>query len=363
MGKSLVNKDLKSLVFYILFFGSLLFFFPFVLSDFRLNLLGKFLSFAIVAMGIALAWGYTGILSLGQGIFFGLGAYAMAMYLKLEASGPDLPDFMFWNGLTSLPWFWKPFKSAPFAFLMVIIVPLLLALIVGFVTFRRRISGVYFSLISQALTLVFFILFVGQQGYTGGTNGITDFSTIFGYQLFSKTTQHLIYYITVFVLFLLFLFGSWLVKSQFGKILVAIRDKEDRIRFSGYNPDNFKMLIFAISAVYAGIAGALFVLQEGLISPSIFGVVPSIEMVIWAAIGGRTSLLGAAIGALLVNTAKTFLSENFPEIWLYFLGILFIIVVRFLPEGLVSLFNRKSSFSNLINKIKLSLGAKYVRTS
>ncbi len=352
------NKKWLNLSFYLLFFGSLVVF-PFILSDFRLYLIGKFLAFSIVAMGISLAWGYTGILSLGQGIFFGLGAYAMAMYLKLEASGADLPDFMFWNGLTALPWFWKPFKNPLFAFSMVIILPLCLALLIGFVTFKRRISGVYFSLISQALTLVFFILFIGQQGYTGGTNGITNFSTIFGHKLFTKQTQHLIYYVTVSSLFVLFLLGQWLINRPFGKILIAIRDRENRVRFSGYNPDNFKTIIFGISAVYAGIAGALFVLQEGLISPSIFGVVPSIEMVIWTAIGGRTSLIGAVIGALLVNTAKSLLSENFPEIWLYFLGLLFIIVVRFLPEGLASLFTKPFS-SNLLKRQKLSMGVKHV---
>ncbi len=325
----------------ILTFLSLVFVFPFILSDFRLNLLGKFLTYSLVSIGLVLAWGYTGILSLGHGIFFGLGAYAMAMYLKLEASRPDIPDFMFWNGLNSLPWFWKPFNHFWFALLMVVILPAFVAFVIGSVTFKRRISGVYFSLITQALTLVFFILFIGQQGYTGGTNGITNFSTILGIPLFDKKTQHFIYYLTVFSVFSLLIISKFLLKSHFGKILVAIRDREDRVRFSGYNPDSFKTAVFCISAIYAGIGGALFVLQEGLTSPSIFGVVPSIEMVIWTAAGGKTCLIGAVIGTILVNTAKSLLSENFPQIWLYFLGFLFIIVVRFFPKGFIGTLLRR----------------------
>ncbi|HTV73125.1 MAG TPA: urea ABC transporter permease subunit UrtC [Candidatus Acidoferrales bacterium] len=320
---------------------------PAFLSDFRLNLLGKFLALGIVALAIDLIWGYTGLLSLGHGVFFGLGAYCMAMYLKLEVgaassgatsaygSGTVLPDFMVWNGLTDLPWFWKPFQSFGFTLAMIVLVPATVAALLGILTFRNRIRGVYFSILTQAMALIFTTLFIGQQAYTGGTNGLTDFKTILGAPINDVATQHRLFDITVVVLAAVYIFCRLLTSGGFGRVLAAIRDDEGRLRFSGYDPAQFKVFVFAISAALAGIGGALFVPQVGIISPSLMGVVPSIEMVIWVAVGGRGTLIGAIIGAILVNSAKSFLSESFPDFWLYFQGSLFVAVVLLMPSGIV----------------------------
>jgi urea transport system permease protein len=308
---------------------------PLLLSDFRLNLLGKFLSFAIVALGIDLLWGYTGILTLGHGVFFSLGAYAMAMYLKLQSE--SLPDFMMWSGLTELPWFWKPFVHAWFALPMVILVPVAVAVVIGIPTFRARIKGPYFAILTQALALVFSILFIGQQPYTGGTNGITNLQGIFGFSLSEPATMRGLYLMTAVMLILVFLFAKWLVSTKTGRILVAIRDGENRFRFLGYNATLFKVAVFALSAALAGLAGALYVPQVGIISPSMMGILPSVEMAIWVAVGGRGTLVGAVVGALVVNFAKTYLSESFPSSWLYFQGALFVGVVLFFPQGIVGL--------------------------
>lgn len=320
--------------------GAVLLLAPTLLSEFRLNLLAKFLTYAIIAIGIDLLWGYGGMLSLGQGVFFGLGAYSMAMYLKLEAAGGELPDFMVWSGLTELPFFWKPFHNFWFALGAAVIIPAMVAALMGFVVFRSRIRGVYFSILTQALALIVTILLIGQQPYTGGTNGITNFSTVFGFSLADSSTQTVLYFITVICLGCVYLFCRWLTNSRFGKIMIAIRDAENRIRFCGYNPVMFKAFIFAFSACLAGLAGALFVPQVGIISPAMIGVVPSIEMVIWVAVGGRGTLYGAVLGALLVNGAKSYLSESFPDAWLYLLGLLFIAVVLLIPDGMVGLFRR-----------------------
>lgn len=313
---------------------------PMVLSDFRLNLLAKFLAFAILAIGLDLIWGYTGILSLGQGVFFGLGAYSMAMYLKLEASGGALPDFMGWSGLRELPWFWIPFQSFPFAVLLAILLPMLVAAILGFFTFRNRIRGVYFSILTQALVIIVVTLFVGQQAYTGGTNGITGFSTILGYPLSSPNVKIALYMATVIALIAVFFFSRWLVNTRLTRVLEAVRDGENRVRFIGYDPTYYKMFIFSISAGMAGLAGALFVLHVGMITPTMMGIVPSIEMALWVAIGGRGTLVGAVIGTLLINYAKTGFSEAYPDGWLFFLGALFVVVVIFLPKGIVGLFEK-----------------------
>ena len=313
---------------------------PMVLSDFRLNLLAKFLAFAIVALGLDLIWGYTGILSLGHGVFFGLGAYAMGMYLKLEASGGRLPDFMDWSGLSALPWFWKPFESFPFAIAMGILIPALLALVLGFFTFRNRIKGVYFTILTQALVIITVTLFVGQQKFTGGTNGLTGFTTVMGHAISSPDTKRMLYWVTAIILIAAFIFCRFLVKSRFGKVLRAIRDGENRARFIGYNPAVYQMIAFAISASLAGVAGMLFVLHVGIISPSTMAIVPSIEMVLWVAIGGRGTLIGAALGAVLLNYAKSAFSESYPDAWLFLLGALFVIVVVFLPKGAVGLFRK-----------------------
>ncbi len=324
---------------------------PIFLSDFRTNLLGKFVAFAILALGIDLIWGYTGILSLGHGVYFGLGAYCMAMYLKLEAGGGKLPDFMSWSGRDTLPWFWFPFQAAPVAILMAVLIPTVLALIIGYLTFKNRIRGVYFSILTQALSIIFVVLFVGQQEFTGGTNGITNFKSIFGFSLASNATKLWLYYISVILLLLAFLFCRFIIDRRVGRVLIAIRDGENRARFSGYNPTIYKVFVYCISAAMAGLAGAIYVPQVGIISPAEMGIVPSIEMVIWVAIGGRGSLNGAIIGAILVNLTKSGVSEKFPAVWSYFIGIAFIVVVIFMPSGLVGAFNK---VRNKIASIKLS---------
>ena len=314
---------------------------PLVLSDFRVNLLGKILAFAILALSLDLIWGYAGMLSLGHGVFFGLGAYAFAMYLKLGASAGELPDFMFWSGLKELPFFWSPFQHAWFALLMVVIVPGVLAGTIGYLVFRSRITGVYFALITQALALMVSILFIGQQPYTGGTNGLTNLTSVFGHSLYSSDTQQALYFITV-----AFLLGSYLVcigivSSPFGRLLVAIRDDENRVRFSGYDPAVIKTVVYCVSAALAGIGGALYAPQVGIVSPTMMGIVPSIEAAVWVAVGGRGTLIGAIIGAVIVNYAKSLLSESFPDIWTYFLGALFIGAVLLFPRGIIGLLRRE----------------------
>lgn len=313
---------------------------PLFLSEFRLGLLGKFVTFAILALSLNLIWGYAGMLSLGHGVFFGLGGYAMAMFLKLEAAGDKLPDFMFWSGLEKLPIFWAPFKYSWFALPMTFIVPAALAGAIGYLVFRSRITGVYFALITQALALMISILFIGQQPYTGGTNGITNYSTILGYSVFSQETQLALYYIGLSALVLVFVLVQWVMSSRFGRVLVAMRDDENRVRFIGYDPVVLKTLVFAASGGIAGVAGALFVPQVGIISPSNMGILPSIEVAVWVAVGGRGTLLGPVIGAILVNTAKSGLSETFPVIWQFFFGGLFIGAVLLFPTGIVGLFRR-----------------------
>lgn len=327
---------------------------PLFLSPFRVSLVGKYITYAIVAMALDLIWGYTGILSLGHGVFFGLGGYAFGMYLKLVASGGNLPDFMSWSGRTTLPWFWEIYKSAPAAIIMVLFVPTALAFILGFLTFTNRIKGVYFSILSQALALVFVTLFVGLQQYTGGTNGLTDFSKLFGLPLYAKSTKYIWYYVALAFMVLTYILFSQVLKSKCGRILVAIRDGENRTRFSGYYVAQYKTFVYALSALATGIAGALFVPFSGIISPSEMSISSSIDMAIWVAVGGRGTLIGAVIGAFLVNLCKTLVSENFPEIWSYFIGLLFVVVVMFLPRGLTGVFMDLKNFvqKKLINRRK-----------
>lgn len=310
---------------------------PQYLEPFRLNQLGKFLTYAIIAIGLDLIWGYSGMMSLGQGLFFGLGAYGFAMYLKLQASGGKLPDFMFWSGLETLPWFWAPFQNPIFAVVAALIIPALIAGILGYLVFRSRVQGVYFSIITQALTLLTSIWFIGQQAYTGGTNGITNLGSaqLFGKSLLSAEIQTSFYFVTVVCVALVYLISLRITNSRFGRMLVALRDNEARVRFLGYNPVMLKTLMFVASALFAALAGILFVPQVGIISPSSMGVVPSIEMVIWVAVGGRGTLFGAIIGALVVSYARSFFSEAYPEIWQYFLGLLFVIGVLFFRSGIV----------------------------
>ncbi|MCB0060485.1 MAG: urea ABC transporter permease subunit UrtC [Caldilineaceae bacterium] len=319
---------------------------PQYLSDFRLSQLGKFVTYAIIAIGLDLIWGYGGMLSLGQGLFFGLGAYGFAMYLKLQASGGKLPDFMFWSGLESLPWFWVPLQNPIFAVIAALIIPALIAGILGYFVFRSRVQGVYFSIITQALTLLTSIWFIGQQAYTGGTNGITNLASaqLFGKSLLSPEIQHGFYYTSVIMMAGVYVLTSLITNSRFGRMLVALNANEARVRFLGYDPVMIKTVVFVLSAAIAALAGILFVPQVGIISPSSMGVVPSIEMVIWVAIGGRGTLFGAAIGALAVSYARSFFSETYPEIWQYFFGLLFVVGVLFFKAGivgtLINLFNR-----------------------
>jgi|TARA_B110000503_G_scaffold61312_1_gene97306 urea transport system permease protein len=321
---------------------------PLSVDDFRLNLIGKYLSYSFVAMGLVLCWGYGGILSLGQGVFFGIGGYCMAMFLKLEASSvantsiqstPGIPDFMDWNQLTEIPWFWEPFNSLGLSLIAVVLVPGLFAFLIGLAMFKRRVGGVYFAIITQAVAAILTILIVGSQGMTGGINGITDLRTMLGWDIRTDEAKVILYFVCVTFVFICLFICQFVLRSKLGRLLVAVRDTEERVRFSGYNVDNFKIFIFTLAAMLSAIGGALFTLQVGFMSPSFVGIVPSIEMVIFCAVGGRLSLLGAVYGALAVNFAKTTLSEAIPELWLFALGGMFIAVVSIFPNGLMGLYN------------------------
>ncbi|MBC3950602.1 urea ABC transporter permease subunit UrtC [Pseudomonas folii] len=320
--------------------------FPLTLDAFRLNMVGKYLTYAFVAVGLVLCWGYGGILSLGQGVFFGLGGYCMAMFLKLEASDPEstkiqstpgIPDFMDWNQITELPWLWVPFHSFTFTVIAVIGVPVILALVIGLAMFKRRVGDVYFSIVTQAIALILTVLIIGQQGLTGGVNGITDLKTLLGWDIRGDGAKLALYFINAGLLLVCILIGKFILASKLGRLLMAMRDKEERVRFSGYDVASFKIFVFCVAAAFSAIGGAMFALQVGFMSPSFVGIVPSIEMVIFAAVGGRMSLLGAVYGSLLVNYGKTYFSESFPELWLYLMGGLFIAVVMYFPNGLAGL--------------------------
>jgi urea transport system permease protein len=320
--------------------------FPLLLDTFRLNMVGKYLTYAFVAVGLVLCWGYGGILSLGQGIFFGVGGYCMAMFLKLEASDPEstkiqstpgIPDFMDWNQITELPLMWQPFHSFSFTLLAVVAVPTLLALIIGVAMFKRRVGDVYFSIVTQAIAAILTILIIGQQGLTGGVNGITDLKTLLGWDIRPDSSKIILYFVNAFLLLGCVLLGRFILTSKLGRLLMAMRDKEERVRFSGYDVASFKIFVFCVAAAFSAIGGAMFALQVGFMSPSFVGIVPSIEMVIFAAVGGRMSLLGAVYGTLLVSFGKTYFSESFPELWLYLMGGLFIVVVMYFPNGIAGL--------------------------
>jgi len=316
---------------------------PMLLTGFRLGLLGRFLALAIVALGIDLIWGFTGLLSLGHGIFFALGGYAFAMYLQLNSLGEgQLPDFFGLYGVTELPWFWQPFYSLPFTLLALVLIPALVAGLLGYLVFRNRIRGVYFSILTQAALVVFFNFFNGQQKLINGTNGLkTDTSVFLGREVGSAAMQFTFYGITVVALVLVYGLCRGLTSGRFGRLLVAIRDDENRVRFSGYNPTAFKVLVFAVSGGIAGIAGALYTVQSGIISPQVMEIAFSIEMVIWVAVGGRATLVGAVFGAVLVNMARSLLSERFPDVWLFFQGALFLLVVTVLPDGIIGWLRRQ----------------------
>ncbi|NEO68315.1 urea ABC transporter permease subunit UrtC [Moorena sp. SIO3H5] len=309
---------------------------PVILPDFRLKLLGRFLSLSIVAIGIDLIWGYTGLLSLGHGIFFALGGYAFAMHLKLQLPEGEIPEFFTLYGVKELPFFWQPFYSFPFTLIAIVLIPSIVAGLLGYLVFRNRIKGVYFSILTQAALLVLFNFFNGQQKLINGTNGLkTDTETLFGMLVSSKQAQLAFYEISILCVVVIYLLSRWLTSGRFGRLLIAIRDDENRVRFSGYDPTGFKVLVFAVSGGIAGVAGALYTVQSGIVTPSYMEVAFSIEMVIWVAVGGRGTLAGAILGTLLVRLAQTLLSEQFPEVWLFFQGALFLIVVTVLPNGIV----------------------------
>ena len=319
---------------------------PIVLNGFRLNMVAKYLTYAFPAVGLVLCWGKGGILSLGQGVFFGLGGYCMAMFLKLEASDPEstsiqstpgIPDFMDWNQLTSLPWFWVPFENLAFTLVAIVAVPCLLAYAVSSAMFKRRVGGVYFAIITQAIASILTILIIGQQGYTGGVNGITDLKTLLGWDIRTDEAKLVLYYVNALLLFASIVLCRSIMASKLGRVLVGMRDLEERVRFTGYSVSSFKVFVFVVASGIAGLGGAMFTLVVGFMSPSFVGIVPSIEMVIAAAVGGRHSLLGAVYGSLLVNYGKTYFSEQFPELWLFLLGALFIAVVMLFPNGLAGI--------------------------
>jgi urea transport system permease protein len=314
-------------------------------SDYSLNLFGKFLAYAILALGLDLIWGYTGILSLGQGVFFGVGAYCVGMHLMLAIGDAGvyqstLPDFMVWNQVRELPFFWKPFYSLGFTVVAVVLIPVLLATVFGFLAFRSRIRGVYFAIITQALALSVWLFFNRNETNLGGTNGLTDFKTILGFRLSDPVTQRVLYMLTVLCLGGAYLLCRWITRARLGKVLVAIRDSEHRVLFTGYSPADYKLFVFAVSAGLAGLAGALYTPQVGIITPSQIGVLPSIEMVVWVAAGGRGTLIGAVLGAIGVNWARSLLTTQYPDLWPFFLGGLFIGVVLLLPDGCVGLVRR-----------------------
>jgi urea transport system permease protein len=300
-------------------------------SAYTVSIMGKYLTFALLGLSLDLVWGYCGILALGQGAFFALGGYAMGMYLMRQIGNrsvygnPLLPDFMVFLNWTELPWYWFGFDHFGFAALMVLLVPGLLAFVFGWLAFRSRVTGVYLSIITQALTYALLLAFFRNEMGFGGNNGLTDFKDILGFNIQSEAVRA----------------SRWMMLSKLGRVVTAVRDQESRVRFLGYRVEHFKLWVFVLSAMLAGIAGALYVPQVGIINPSEFSPLNSLEIVIWVAIGGRGTLYGAIVGAVLVNYAKTLLTGWAPEIWLFFLGATFILVTVFLPDGLVGFWQRR----------------------
>jgi urea transport system permease protein len=311
-------------------------------TDYTINLYGKYLCYATLAIGVDMLWGYTGLLSLGQCLFFSLGGYMMGMYLMrmigtLGAYKEPIPDFLWFLGWHNLPTFWKPFSSFPFALMMVFLLPGLVALVFGYLAFRSRIRGVYFSILTQALTYAAYLLFFRNSLLLGGNNGFTDFKFVLGYDVRLASTQRGLYVCTALLLLFTYLVCKWLTTTKFGKIQRAIRDSENRVLFSGYSTANFKLFVFVLSALIAAAAGMLYVPQVGIINPSEMGTDKSIEAVIWVAVGGRGTLIGPVIGAIFVNGLKSWATHSFPDLWPIILGLLFILVVLFMPGGIVGL--------------------------
>lgn len=340
-------KNKEGVITFFILAALLLIVLPLFLGTFRLNLVGKYLCYAYVAIGLVMCWGHAGILSLGQGMFFGLGGYCMAMFLKLEASDPEstaiqstpgIPDFMDWNQVTALPWFWEPFKSLPFTIALIFILPALMAYLMSVFYFKGRVTGVVFAILTQSMVACLWYFIVGNQGYFGGINGITDLKTLLGWDIREESSQVLLYFVSTVTLLICILVSRYVLATRLGRVLVAQRDKETRVRFSGYDITSFKVFIFCLSAVISAIGGAMFTLQVGFMSPNLVGIVPSIDMVIFTAVGGRESLLGAVYGALMVNAAKTAFSEAYPTLWMFLYGGAFIGIVLFLPKGLSGIY-------------------------
>jgi urea transport system permease protein len=321
------------------------------MSDYAVALVGKIMCYAICALAMDLIWGYTGILSLGHGLFFALGGYVMGMYLMRQI-GTDgnyksnLPDFMVFLDWKTLPWHWTFSDSFIATLLMVVLVPGVLAFVFGYFAFRSRIKGVYFSIITQAMTFAAMLLFFRNETGFGGNNGFTDFKRILDLPITTPSMRMTLFVLTGWALLMSYLFARWLVQSKFGRVLQAIRDAESRVMFSGYSPLPYKLTIWVISAVMCGIAGALYVPQVGIINPSEMSTANSIEIAVWAAVGGRASLIGPIVGAFLVNGMKSWLTVTAPEFWLYFLGALFIGVTLYMPHGVVGLIQKLSAKKN-----------------
>ncbi|WP_458700314.1 urea ABC transporter permease subunit UrtC [Sulfurospirillum sp. 1307] len=328
----------------------------FYISTYTVTLLGKYIAFALLALALDLVWGYIGILSLGHGAFFSLGGYAMGMYLMRQIGdrgvygNADLPDFMVFMNLKELPWFWHGFDNFFIAAFMIGAVPAILAFVFGWFAFRSRVTGVYLSIITQAMTYAFMLAFFRNDMGFGGNNGLTDFKDILGFDLQSDGTRVSLLIVSFFALFVGYLISRFIIKSKLGRVCIAIRDSESRVRFIGYKVEQYKLFIFVVSAILAGVAGALYVPQVGIINPGVFSPLFSIELVIWVAIGGRGTLYGAIIGAFIVNYASTYFTSALPEIWLYALGGLFVFSTLFLPKGIVG----------IVEKINISKKSKEV---
>lgn len=322
---------------------------PLHVSTYTVTLLGKYLCFALLALAVDLIWGYCGILSLGHGAFFALGGYAMGMYLMRQIGdrgvygNAELPDFMVFLNWQELPWYWHGFEHFGFALLMVVLAPGLLALVFGWLAFRSRVTGVYLSIITQALTFALMLAFFRNEMGFGGNNGLTDFKTLLSFDLQSDVTRCVLFALTAISLALAYLACLYIVRSKLGRVLVALRDTESRTRFMGYRVERYKLFVFVFSAVLAGIAGAFYVPQVGIINPGEFSPINSIEIIIWVAVGGRGTLYGAVMGAILVNYAKTYFTGAFPELWLFMLGGLFVVTTIYLPKGVKGLMDRKFS--------------------
>jgi len=333
-----------------------------LLSDYYLNLFGKYLSLAVMALGMDLLWGYAGILSLGQAIFFGIGAYSIGMYMMLEGSGKGVygepvPDFMIWNQVYQLPLFWKPYKHMLFALGSSVLLPAALAALIGFLTFRRRVRGTYFAILTQAIAFAVWLMLSRNEMKLGGTNGLTDFKSILGFSLSHPATLRTLYVVTAVLLLVSFLLSRWMVRSKLGLVLQAIRDNERRLEFLGYNLGNYKIFVFAISAALSGLSGLLYAPQVGIITPSQIGVLPSLEIVIWVAFGGRGTLWGALLGAISINWLRSVLTASTPRLWPIILGGLFVTVILLFPQGLVGFATRLRASVNRSRPVVTPEGA------